>query len=128
MDPDACAEGGWGKASERGLLTLRKLLSHIAVCGVLLNWASAFAQSPPKVEVFGSIGMSWYDAPSKRFNWGVGIGVRPFWPNPSLLRGIGFEFEGNRSSQKDRFLDRQLIGSVNVLYHFQVRRTEPYFL
>jgi hypothetical protein len=65
------------------------------------------------------------------FNFGGGVGVRPFSPDRSpLLRMLGFEFEANgtRRVTLGNQTDTQGYFTGNVLFHASMGRVEPYLL
>jgi hypothetical protein len=87
----------------------------------------AEAQESYRFEAFGSIGAAKYDASKDHnFNFGGGLGVRPF-SNGFLLRGVGFEFEADRTSgQSNLTLPARTTATGDVLYYFSFNRAEPY--
>jgi hypothetical protein len=89
----------------------------------------AHAQIPYRFEAFGSLGAAKYDAsPDHKFNFGGGIGVRPFSRNV-VLRGLGVEFQTNLTSgQSNLELPTRTSVTGDLLYQFSLRSVEPYVL
>ena len=104
---------------------------NCAVCLIMILFASvtqAHAQDSQRFEAFGSLGTSWYDSSSgQSFNFGGGVGWRPFGQSTRLLDGMGIELELNHSFKRELVFSRT-IGTADFLYRFNVRRTEPYVL
>ena len=104
---------------------------------VLFFASAAAAEVRYTGEVFGSIGTGraetggFFSRPRHEWdiNAGGGIGVRPFSPEHTLLRGLGFEFELNSQREKESGASSLWTSYTgDVLYHFRVGRTEPYAL
>ena len=99
----------------------------VAVC--LLPRASA-AQVLHTFEAFGSIGGAKYDGTKiHELNFGGGFDVRPFSKKLSPLRGLGFEFEANRTStDPGAFEPPRKTATGAVLYGYPLKHIEPYVL
>lgn len=103
---------------------------------LLLAFGSVAAAQVPgyRGEVFGSAGFSEYviffGSPVHGFNFGGGIGVRPFGPDRSpFLRMLGFEFEANgtrATSGSETRIQGYFTG--NVLFHATLGDVEPYLV
>jgi hypothetical protein len=81
---------------------------------------------PYRFEVFGNLGAAKYDASKDhKFNFGGGVGVRPFSGN-AVLRGLGFEFEADHTSGQSTYLPARKTATGDLLYHVSFKHTEPY--
>jgi hypothetical protein len=96
---------------------------------VLLLPCGAAAQTPRMFEVFGNMGGAKYDASKiHELNLGGGFVLRPFSKNPPLIRGLGFEFEANRTAGESVYPPARKTATGAVVYGFCFKRTEPYVL
>ena len=85
---------------------------------------------PYRFEVFGTLGGAKYDTTKiHELNFGGGLDVRPFSKKVSLLRGLGFEFEANRTStEPGAFEPPRKTAAGAVLYGYPLKHIEPYAL
>ena len=99
--------------SKGGDVDLKPYTLSAIILLLIVSCESATAQAPRKFqdsqrfEVFGSLGTSWYDSSSgQSFNFGGGVGWRPFGERTRLLDGVGFELELNHSLKKELVFSR----------------------
>jgi hypothetical protein len=114
-------------------MRFRRVLCSLALL-IAFACASGAQENAYRVEAFGSAGFSDYwvifGSPIHGFNFGGGVGVRPFSSDRSpFLRMLGFEFEANGTRATVGNETRiQSYFTGNILFHATLGHVEPYLV
>jgi hypothetical protein len=113
----------------RLLITLLSTVLFVIIFAVSPSMAQD-VRMPYRFDVFGSLGGAKYDGTKiHELNFGGGFVVRPFSRKLSPLRGLGFEFEANRTStDPGAFEPPRKTATGAVLYGYPLKHFEPYVL